>query len=59
MISDKHLICTAAVLSGVGGREVPFDVAGADDQGDVVEVDDLGQRQRSRNQIAANHKAAL
>ena len=44
MISDKHLVRTAAVLGGVGGREVPFDVAGADDQGDVVEVDDLGQR---------------
>jgi hypothetical protein len=44
VIPNKHLICTATVLSGVGGREVPFDVAGADDQGDVVEVDDLGQR---------------
>jgi hypothetical protein len=43
VIPNKHLIRTAAVLSGVGRREVPFHVAGADDQGDVVEVDDLGQ----------------
>lgn len=32
------------MLGRAGGREMPFDIGCAGDQGDVVQVDDLGQR---------------
>lgn len=44
MVTDEHFVCTATVLRRVGGWEVPFDVAGANNQGNVVEIDDLAER---------------
>jgi len=41
VVTNEHSVRTAAVLGGVGGREVPFDVAGPNAEGDVIEVDDL------------------
>jgi hypothetical protein len=45
VFADEYFIRAAAVLGGVGGPKVPFDVAGADDQGNVIEVDDLAECQ--------------
>ena len=32
------------MLSGSGGWEVPFDIAGPGDERDIVEIDDLNNR---------------
>ena len=32
------------MLSGNGGWEVPFDIAGPGDERDIVEIDDLNNR---------------
>jgi hypothetical protein len=42
VLADGALGRAAAVLGGGGGGEVPFYEGGAGDEGDVVEVDDLG-----------------
>ena len=42
MVADEGFGGVAAVFGGGGGGEVPFCVGRAGDEGDVVEVDDLG-----------------